>query len=150
MCAGRLRAGARRALRRHLYVACPGSSSKDRRELLSSSEAAARLGVCERTLRRYIGSGRIAARRLPGGHYRITPEAIAEFWAAHERRVAARHRRRTGQPEHPAAAVQPGRRRAARLGASSDREFDLSDADLAALRERHLASAAARRVGGAR
>lgn len=149
-CAGRLRAGAWRALERHLDVACPGSSSKGRRELLSSTEAAARLGVCERTLRRYIASGRLASRRLPGGHYRIAPEAIVEFWAAHEQRIAARHRQRTGQPEQPAPAAQPRRRRrAARLGAGSTREFDLSDANLAALRERHLASAVSRRVGGA-
>lgn len=150
-CGGRLRAGARRALQRHLDVACPGMSSKGRRELLSSTEAAARLGVCERTLRRYIVSGRLASRRLPGGHYRIAPDAIAEFWAAHEQRIAARHRQRTGQPEQPAPSAQPRqRRRAARLGTSSTREFDLSDANLAALRERHLASVASRRVGGAR
>jgi excisionase family DNA binding protein len=146
---GHVRSGAGCALHRHLYVACPSSSSKGRRELLSTREAAARMGVCERTLRRYIDARRLASRRLPGGHYRIAPEAIAEFWAAQERRVAARHRQRTGQAERPAPTAQR-RRRAGRLSASTTREFDLSDANLAALRERHLASAASRRVGGAR
>jgi excisionase family DNA binding protein len=51
--------------------------------VLSTSEAASELGVSERTLRRYITSGLIGFRRLPGGHYRIPREAIAEFWSEH-------------------------------------------------------------------
>jgi len=51
--------------------------------VLSTSEAASELGVSERTLRRYIVSGLIGFHRLPGGHYRIPREAIAEFWSDH-------------------------------------------------------------------
>ena len=48
--------------------------------LLTTREAAAALGVHERTLRRYIASGFLACRRLPGGHYRIPEDAIIDFW----------------------------------------------------------------------
>jgi len=48
--------------------------------LLTTREAAAALGVHERTLRRYIASGILACRRLPGGHYRIPEDAIIDFW----------------------------------------------------------------------
>jgi len=51
--------------------------------VLSTSQAARELGVSERTLRRYIQSGLIGFRRLPGGHYRIPSEAITEFWSEH-------------------------------------------------------------------
>jgi hypothetical protein len=102
------------------------------------------MGVCERSIRRYIAAGRLSSRRLPGGHYRIAPEAIAEFWRAHEQRVAAGHRARTGAPARTPPARAPlgaGRSRAPRLGASTRREFDLSDEHLARLRERHLSKA---------
>jgi excisionase family DNA binding protein len=49
---------------------------------LSTREAAAALGVHERTLRRYVSSGLLGCRRLPGGRYRIPEEAIHEFCVA--------------------------------------------------------------------
>jgi excisionase family DNA binding protein len=111
--------------------------SNRRLGLLSSTEAAAALGVCERTLRRYIASGRIRCHRLPGGHYRIPQDAITEFWAEHDRlkraqrsaRASARLAVRT--PERSAAST----RRAA-LGRERDGEYDLSPAHLAELRAR--------------
>ncbi len=48
--------------------------------LLTTRQAASELGVHERTVRRYISSGVLAYRRLPGGHYRIPERAILEFW----------------------------------------------------------------------
>jgi excisionase family DNA binding protein len=126
-------------LPRHLYMAASPSSSKARRELLSTSEAAARMGVCERTVRRYIATGRLASCRLPGGHSRIAPEAIAEFWRSHERRLPARQRVPTGGLEPPAARAARGTsgRRAPRLSTTTSREFDLSDEHLVRLRDRH-------------
>jgi excisionase family DNA binding protein len=47
---------------------------------LTTRQAAARLGVHERTVRRYIASGLLSYRRLPSGHYRVPAEAILEFW----------------------------------------------------------------------
>jgi excisionase family DNA binding protein len=47
---------------------------------LTTRQAAARLGVHERTVRRYIASGLLGYRRLPSGHYRVPAEAILEFW----------------------------------------------------------------------
>ena len=38
---------------------------------LSTREAAALLGVHQRTVRRYIAAGLLGNRKLPGGHYRI-------------------------------------------------------------------------------
>lgn len=35
------------------------------------SAAAQRLGVSARTIRRYIDTGKLAADRLPSGHYRV-------------------------------------------------------------------------------
>jgi hypothetical protein len=37
-----------------------------------------------------VASDRIRCHRLPGGHYRIPEEAIAEFWSEHDRRKQAR------------------------------------------------------------
>jgi excisionase family DNA binding protein len=82
------------------------------RRVLSTGEAAAALGVHERTLRRYIAIGRLRYRRLPGGHYRIPLEAIDEFWVendtvgldGHRTALGARpapHTRRAGQPRRP-------------------------------------------------
>jgi excisionase family DNA binding protein len=106
------------------------------REPLSVSEAARQLGVCARTLRRYIASDRIRHHRLPSGHYRIPPEAIDEFWAtnAKARAPAPLHdrdegRRRTGSR-------RPAARRAASLGREQPHSYDLSPEHLAQLRER--------------
>jgi excisionase family DNA binding protein len=108
-----------------------------RRRSLSSSEAAAELGVCERTLRRYIASDRIRHHRLPGGHYRIPAEAIEEFWAANEK---ARSPARAHVPtERRDTARGAARRQAARrppLGREQPRGYDLSPEHLAELRAR--------------
>jgi excisionase family DNA binding protein len=111
--------------------------SKERLGLLSSTEAAAALGVCERTLRRYIASGAIRCHRLPGGHYRIPEEAIAEFWAEHDRRKQARRHARASArlPVRPPERSTASTRRAA-LGREQDDEYDLSPAHLAELRAR--------------
>jgi excisionase family DNA binding protein len=47
---------------------------------LTTRQAAVRLGVHERTVRRYIASGLLGYRRLPSGHYRIPADAIRVFW----------------------------------------------------------------------
>jgi excisionase family DNA binding protein len=100
---------------------------------LSSSEAAAVLGVCERTLRRYIAGGRIRYHRLPGGHYRIPVEAIDEFWAqntrAKEQRRGARAHATRPDP------ITTARRRIA-LGSGRGGDYDLSPEHLAELRAR--------------
>lgn len=45
--------------------------------LLSPAEAAARLGVSTRTLRRYIADGKLTpVDRTPGGHGRFDPEHV--------------------------------------------------------------------------
>ena len=63
---------------------------------LSTREAAAVLGVHERTLRRYISSGLLGCRQLPGGHYRIPEEAIHEFWGAGDAPDRGTRRRQPG------------------------------------------------------
>ena len=52
--------------------------------LLTTREAAAELGVHERTLRRYMSSGLLVYRRLPGGHYRIPEESIRNLWGGED------------------------------------------------------------------
>jgi excisionase family DNA binding protein len=108
-----------------------------RRGLLSSTEAAAALGVCERTLRRYIASDHIRYHRLPGGHYRIPEEAIAEFWAEHDRRKRARHLARASAriAGRPSVGSTPSTRRPA-LGRESRGDYDLSPEHLAEVRAR--------------
>ena len=44
--------------------------------LLKLRDAAARLGVCPTTLRRWHHAGRLRAVRLPGGHLRVDPAEI--------------------------------------------------------------------------
>jgi excisionase family DNA binding protein len=113
--------------------------SDRRRQPLSSSEAARALGVCERTLRRYIASNRIRHHRLPGGYYRIPAEAIDEFWAANEkaRTPPLPDRDERGRP---AASRRPVTRRAAPLGRAGPRGYDLSLEHLAQLRARVTAN----------
>jgi excisionase family DNA binding protein len=94
------------------------------------------LGVCERTLRRYIACGRIRYHRLPGGHYRIPVEAIDEFWAQNtrakeQRRGARAHATRASSRPDP---ITTARRRA--LGRGRDGDYDLSPEHLAELRAR--------------
>jgi excisionase family DNA binding protein len=105
---------------------------------LSSSEAAAVLGVCERTLRRYIACGRIRYHRLPGGHYRIPVEAIDEFWAQNTRAKEQRRSERAHAPRRASSRPDPittARRRIA-LGSGRDGDYDLSPEHLAELRAR--------------
>ncbi len=97
--------------------------------------------MCERTLRRYLASDRIRYHRLPGGHYRIPEEAIAEFWAEHDRRKQARHLvraskvRRLGPPQRSTANT----RRPA-IGREEPEDYDLSPAHLAEIRARFAAT----------
>jgi excisionase family DNA binding protein len=108
--------------------------------LLTTAQAAAALGVHERTLRRYLSMGLLAHRRLPGGHYRIPEEALTEFWQANEtsvrparaeraRDALARDSQRQGPP-------RSSRRRAALGEEHSPASYDLSTEALAALRSR--------------
>lgn len=90
--------------------------------MLTTAQAAAVLGVHERTVRRYLSQGLLAHRRLPGGRYRIPPAAIEELWRASAR-----------EPE-PAAPLRRARRRSTPPGPPAS---DLSAPVLAALRARH-------------
>ena len=45
-------------------------------ELLSPGEAAERLGVTVKTLRRWVDLGHLAPVRTPGGHYRYRSDEI--------------------------------------------------------------------------
>lgn len=107
------------------------------RRPLTSSEAAIELGVCERTLRRYIATDRIRHHRLPGGHYRIPAEAIDEFWAANTK---ARPPAPAPAPNSGEGVVRVARRPAARrrppLGREQSHSYDLSPEHLAELRAR--------------
>lgn len=96
--------------------------------------------MCERTLRRYIESGRISYHRLPGGHYRIAEQAIAAFWAEHDRRRSARHPARAAARHAPLAPPRTAARRAPLGAQTEDGEYDLSDEHLAELRARVAAS----------
>lgn len=117
------------------------ASSAPRGRVLTTAQAAASLGVHERTLRRYLSMGLLAHRRLPGGHYRIAEEALAEFWQANEKPAVHPARvERTG--EEPGRESQRRRRsRSSRrrllLGEeSSPGSYDLSTEALSALRSR--------------
>jgi excisionase family DNA binding protein len=107
------------------------------RRPLSSSEAADELGVCERTLRRYIASDRIRHHRLPGGQYRIPAEAIDEFWAAHQQaRAPAKPVQRNSRDAAQPATRRPAARRRPPLGTEQPQSYDLSPEHLAELRAR--------------
>jgi excisionase family DNA binding protein len=119
--------------------------------LLTTREAAAALGVHERTLRRYISAGLLRYRRLPGGHYRVSEDAILGFWRndaearGDRRRATATDRPRAGvatDPKRGSASTRDGALCGGR-GASEDRSlasYDLSLETLAALRARVRAS----------
>jgi excisionase family DNA binding protein len=118
---GAPRIGAREsAIPERLQSMSVSTSAPARRQVLSTREAAVELGVSERTLRRYITSGLIGFRRLPGGHYRIPREAIAEFWRRHTP-PPARKERRT-----PLAARPPRARPAREAGGEGGRRPRLS------------------------
>jgi excisionase family DNA binding protein len=113
--------------------------------LLTTVEAAAALGVHERTVRRYLASGLITYRRLPGGHYRIPEQAIWDFWRAAEA-VRSRTSQRVGISDQTLGAAPSKRRRRARPQPTMRRRrrgedspmtpYDLSTAALAALRSK--------------
>jgi excisionase family DNA binding protein len=112
-------------------------ASQGRERQLKCSEAAAKLGVCEKTLRRYMKADRIRFHRLPGGHFRIPESAIDEFWAEHDRRHTrpargANGTRRAAQARRPSPPLSSGRR--PRLGRELQDEYDLSPAALERLR----------------
>ncbi|HEY5343388.1 MAG TPA: helix-turn-helix domain-containing protein [Solirubrobacteraceae bacterium] len=118
-----------------------GPRSRER-HLLSTGEAAAELGVHERTLRRYLSSGQLRYRRLPGGHYRIPVEAIEEFWRANDAdgSTPARRRGTSSRREVRAAATGGGGKRSRRpsLGSTAEQaSYDLSPQRLQALREEY-------------
>lgn len=111
-------------------------SRRTRQSALSSSEAAAELGVCERTLRRYIEAGLIGYHRLPGGHYRIPEDSIAEFWARQDDRRAVRRVAPASTWQAPLPQLVTHRRRTPIGNESEIPDFDLSDEHLAELRSR--------------
>jgi excisionase family DNA binding protein len=116
-----------------------------RREVLTTAQAAAVLGVHERTVRRYLSSGLLACRRLPGGHYRIPADSITAFWQENDASEGSQ-RRRPGRrarraPDSSRTALErraPSRspRSRLRLGEDTARDYDLSTATLRALRAR--------------
>ncbi len=115
-----------------------GSPGRPRRPL-TSREAAAELGVCERTLRRYIATERLRHHRLPGGHFRIPAEAIDEFWATNEKASAQAPvpaAASGGDAGQPVAARRPAARRRPPLGREQPHGYDLSPEHLAELRAR--------------
>lgn len=57
-------------------------------EMLSTGEAAARLGVHPKTLRRYEAEGKIKARRLPGGNRRWKAADVAALAGAEQEKEA--------------------------------------------------------------
>jgi excisionase family DNA binding protein len=60
--------------------------------LLSVEEAAAYLNIPVRTLRNWVGQGKVPHTRI-GKHVRFTPEHLAQIVAAGERPVVERPRR---------------------------------------------------------
>jgi excisionase family DNA binding protein len=108
--------------------------------LLTTREAAAELGVHERTLRRYMSSGLLAYQRLPGGHYRIPEESIRNLWAGEDSPNLDR-RRRPQRTDRPSAGVSSSgetsvRRSRRHLDDERADSYDLSPETLAALRAR--------------
>ncbi len=55
--------------------------------LLTTTEAARRVGVCSRTLLRWLSTGMLPGLQTPGGHWRIDERTLADFMAASERRT---------------------------------------------------------------
>ncbi len=115
-----------------------GSSASTARAAgpLKLSEAAARLGVCEKTLRRYMQADRIRYHRLPGGHYRIPEDAIDEFWSDHDSRQPRRRRgsEAARSPSVRRAAERSSSGRRPRLGDEPPEDYDISPAALERLR----------------
>lgn len=47
--------------------------------MLTTSQAAEMLGVTQRTITNYIHSGKIKARRLPGGNFRLERKTVEKI-----------------------------------------------------------------------
>ena len=47
--------------------------------MISTGEAAERLGVSDNTIREYIRKGFITAKKLPSGHYRVDEGSVRKF-----------------------------------------------------------------------
>jgi excisionase family DNA binding protein len=128
---------------------------------MSTGEAAKRLGVCERTVRRYIEAGQLQADILPSGHARIAPHALDEcLQSARSAREALRGRRSRPKPANsggsapkPAVATKavsdqlvtdkPSAKRRRLLTpepAANPSAFDLSSGAMQRLREQHAAA----------
>lgn len=130
--------------RRRSDVSVSAGADARRGEPLTTSQAAAVLGVHERTVRRYLSSGLLACRRLPGGHYRIPAEALAEFWEANDpsgRRRGRLGRRADGTSDSRRTGLDGGivthsPRSRGRLGEGASRDYNLSTPALRALRAR--------------
>jgi excisionase family DNA binding protein len=108
-------------------VGASNTSSGAERQL-KCSEAAAKLGVCERTLRRYMKADRIRFHRLPGGHFRIPESAIDEFWSEHDARrtrAAERSMQKSRAPRARRPRPASSQRRPA-LGCEPPDDYDLS------------------------
>ncbi len=58
---------------------------------VSVRTAAKRLSVCEETIRRYVKAGKIAGRRNPGGHFRISAAAIENILTTNATPLDKRH-----------------------------------------------------------
>lgn len=60
--------------------------------LLTTTEAAKRVGVCSRTLLRWLSTGALSGRQTPGGHWRIDEHTLADFMDKCERQGSQRLR----------------------------------------------------------
>jgi excisionase family DNA binding protein len=63
----------------------------DERIYVSPAQAAERVGVTKETIRSYIAKGKLPAKRLPGGYYRICVTDLEEMLGGvspHDRKVA--------------------------------------------------------------
>jgi excisionase family DNA binding protein len=109
------------------------ASQRTNKAMLSTSEAAAALGVHARTVRRYVAAGLLVAQRLPGGHLRIPQAAIGGFWDRH-----SAHKLPLSTRSQDASEQHARRRRSSpHRHTDTDRaRYDLSNAALRELRER--------------
>jgi excisionase family DNA binding protein len=116
----------------------PTPTRQDR--LLTTAQAAAALGVHERTLRRYLASGLLTYRRLPGGHYRISESSIERFWLDSNRASPPRRAEQTAQRSSGGQARGrlhgKDQRRAVMGNHGAAEPYDLSPMALAQLRAR--------------
>lgn len=118
------------------------SASAPPGDLLTTRQAAAALGVHERTLRRYLSSGLLEYRRLPGGHYRVPASALTDFWQANDPNLRGGYAGRradvtqTSQASGRRRRQRPSSSKQPRLGTQATGDYDLSIGKLRALRKR--------------